>query len=514
MEYFNTADKGVYRWKQNHKVEIRFSDSQLKFCYDGKPILSTKCDCKKFIEFQAALVDLDNFWENPPVIEEKCEKLPFPSRLFLRHFLCDAYSMFNNPEFIENDSNEAMFLSLALFNLIRRKRKNLYEEISKLYNLMNFCREKTIARYFSPARRFDFIEYVRLVCKWWIEICTEIRFVDGEKGGERDPEIEIAKVLWNEQESTNHSQDDILDTKLGLYKFWNPRGTEMRTKFRGMINYLTEWFLKRYNLKAAIRLLDAQRYLDELEQDNTKKSSFQQITELLRITGRVLKFTADKTIYTKPWFPLIIFLLALVIGVVYPTPAEYLFSLGFLILIVYGVLLIIHFLFNRDTYWFKRMLPRLFGGIVVGYLPLLMTEEMWKFCLKVTWPFFIQILIIVLGASFVYLHVEVNNTIRDRNAAYKRAFSVLILGCSESLIIGLVFCSLFGSIFLIDEGYTTGQFIHNLPKEIDAPVLFGLCKNWVHFVYPPVVLLYFPLALFIGIFVQILWEDKPITAPL
>jgi len=57
-----------------------------------------------------------------------------------------------------------------------------------------------------------------------------------------------------------------------------------------------------------------------------------------------------------------------------------------------------------------------------------------------------------------------------------------------------------------------------------VPVLFGL-PDWlldkigkemplVHIVYPSVLLTYFPLALFIGVFVQILWEDKPITEQL
>ena len=172
------------------------------------------------------------------------------------------------------------------------------------------------------------------------------------------------------------------------------------------------------------------------------------------------------------------------------------------------------------------MIPRLLGGIIVGYLPLLMTGEMWQFCMNITWLEFLQIIIASLLACWIYLYVEVNNAIRDKDEAFKRANSVLLLGCIESLIVGLVFCSLFGPILIEKAVFpkqsidlTQKSFLLHLPKEIHAPILFGLLnalgvKDSVHFVYPPVILLYFPLALFIGIFVQILWEDKPITEPL
>ena len=523
MKYFDfQADRSIYRWKYHELVEIRFSNSQLIFYYDGTPTVDLNFNCQDVTAFLAVCVALDNFWENPPLVEEEGEKLPFPGRLFLRHFLHDAHSMLNNPEFIEGDSDEAVFFSLALFNLIRirMQRKDLHEEdVSTLYDLMNFCREKTIARY--CIERDDFIEYVHLVCKWWIEIFTEIRLLDEEKGGERDPEIEIAKVLWNEQKSTNHPQHATLDTKLGLYEFWNPCDPKMKEKFRGMINDLTDWFLRRYALKDANKLINAQRDLDNprTSKDNTSKKQW-----LWNIGRKILNIASNKLFWG------VIILLSFVLGAfnkpLFVTTAKGLLSFLFLALTLSFVYSLYRFYRRREIYWFKKMIPRLSGGIIVGYLPLLMTGDMWKFCLNITWLEFSQIVIVSLLACRIYLYVEVNNVIKNKNEALKRSRAVLFLGCIESLIVGLVFCSLFGPI-LIDKvafrgesiDFTQEHFLRHLPKEIHAPVLFGLLnvsvfKNLVHVVYPPVILLYFPLALFVGVFVQIFWEDKPITEPL
>jgi hypothetical protein len=284
-------------------------------------------------------------------------------------------------------------------------------------------------------------------------------------------------------------------------------------RLRIILERLTVWFLRRYALEDANKLINAQRHLDKSGTSNKKQ-------RLQKICMSIRNIASNKLFWV-----VFFILLPFVVGA-FNIYAEKLFSLLFLVLIVYFVYSLYRFCWRRDVYWFKKMIPRLLGGIIVGYLPLLMTSEMWEFSMNITWLEFLQIIIVSLLACWIYLYVEVNNAIRDKNEAFKRANSVLLLGCIESLIVGLVFCSLFGPI-LIDKvafrggsiDFTQKYFLFHLPKEIDAPILFGLLnvpffKNLVHVVYPPVILLYFPLALFIGIFVQIIWEDKPITEPL
>lgn len=147
--------------------------------------------------------------------------------------------------------------------------------------------------------------------------------------------------------------------------------------------------------------------------------------------------------------------------------------------------------------WFKIFLPRMIGGIVVGFFPLLFGEEAWKIInnlsdLEGSFLFIFSILF-----SGFYLYVEVHNTIKDKIISFFRALRVLCLGLIESFIVGLIIMD------LITIAYTP------LLKFNYEPIvgLFGV-------IYPKILILYFPLALLIGIFVQIIWEEKPITQPL
>jgi lipopolysaccharide export LptBFGC system permease protein LptF len=38
--------------------------------------------------------------------------------------------------------------------------------------------------------------------------------------------------------------------------------------------------------------------------------------------------------------------------------------------------------------------------------------------------------------------------------------------------------------------------------------------GWIGYIFPKVILLYAPLALFLGILVQLIWEEKTVTQPL
>jgi len=102
---------------------------------------------------------------------------------------------------------------------------------------------------------------------------------------------------------------------------------------------------------------------------------------------------------------------------------------------------------------------------------------------------------VAIIASFVYLQAEISKNVKEKRKVSRRSRSILFLGLVESLTMGLVFCDLFGA-----------QLVKSSSDKI-LQGFFGL-------IYPKVVLLYFPLALFIGIFVQIFWEEKPITHPL
>lgn len=143
-------------------------------------------------------------------------------------------------------------------------------------------------------------------------------------------------------------------------------------------------------------------------------------------------------------------------------------------------------------------LPRLAAGIVVGYL-LLANDEAWNaiLCLDS-----IKLLGGKIGipliAVFFYILVEMNNVsgLSPRFSIFWKALLLLMRGAAYSVLIGIVISDLFGE-----------SVIKRLPQNQCAatfPGVFG-------YIYPEVLYLLSPLALFIGVFIQLLWEDKALT---
>lgn len=142
------------------------------------------------------------------------------------------------------------------------------------------------------------------------------------------------------------------------------------------------------------------------------------------------------------------------------------------------------------------LLPRMLSAIIIGYILLVIAEEAWKLAYNM-WNDYWKIIstsIIALGGSFLYLWVEISKIGKN---VKRRAFCVFIIGFLESLITGFCICR------LINKYYTPQEL------EMDLYVPWIPCLGNIQ-----VLLLFVPLALFIGIFVQIIWEDKQITHPL
>lgn len=178
--------------------------------------------------------------------------------------------------------------------------------------------------------------------------------------------------------------------------------------------------------------------------------------------------------------------------------------LSFLVLGIYGFALFIGiaFLFGWiDLFWTKLCLPRLLGAIGVGFIPLIITAEVWEFASKIHWEHAALIFILAALGSAIYLYIEISNLNPrpEPKLIRSRSWSILFIGMIESLLISLVLFDLTSAYF------AKYRFNADAPKVLCG--IFGLL---------PVkeMLLFASLALLIGIFIQILWEEKPITQPL
>jgi hypothetical protein len=124
----------------------------------------------------------------------------------------------------------------------------------------------------------------------------------------------------------------------------------------------------------------------------------------------------------------------------------------------------------------------------------------------------------LLVGTFIYLFVEIKNGVEGVKIGKKaekdklhliilrRTVTILIMGLTEASIMGLIMCALL-SRYLSPENLSDNI---KMIAGIKLPLVGELFGN----MYPHGLFLFASLALFIGIFVQIIWEDKPITHPL
>jgi hypothetical protein len=125
----------------------------------------------------------------------------------------------------------------------------------------------------------------------------------------------------------------------------------------------------------------------------------------------------------------------------------------------------------------------------------------------------------LLGSTtLLFLYVEVQRRIGDPQESFARARRIFLLGMVEAAGFGMLVTSLLGPLMAVRNwGPQMGigsmeqlqaalqPFVGELPRIIGIPPFSA---------FPSAVLLMSFLAFFIGIFLQLLWEDLPITEPL
>jgi hypothetical protein len=164
------------------------------------------------------------------------------------------------------------------------------------------------------------------------------------------------------------------------------------------------------------------------------------------------------------------------------------------------------FLWRRDLTFFHASVPRIAAGIIVGYLPVFLIDEVWDLAGQSAAT--LATVVVMLGApTLLYLYVEVQRRLRDPAVAFRRAVDVFFLGLLQSAAFGLVATSLLGPLM-------SGR---NWGEAQEAPVLGYLPRVLgiePFAAFPTAVLLMSFLAFFIGTFLQLLWEELPITEPM
>ena len=176
------------------------------------------------------------------------------------------------------------------------------------------------------------------------------------------------------------------------------------------------------------------------------------------------------------------------------------------------------FLWKKNLSFFHAAVPRIAAGIIVGYLPIFFIDEVWGLATR---PFSTLIgIVVLLGmATLLYLYVEVQSRLGDPQVAFRRARQIFLLGVLQATGIGILLTGLVGRYMALrnwsDDALASGRildlrdgltpFLGELPRIVGVEPFF---------VFPAAVVVMSLMSFFIGTFLQLMWEDIPITEPL
>jgi hypothetical protein len=179
--------------------------------------------------------------------------------------------------------------------------------------------------------------------------------------------------------------------------------------------------------------------------------------------------------------------------------------------------LLYRFAWKRDLTFFHTSVPRIAAGIIVGYLPIFFIDEIWGLANR-SWEILLLVSTLLAFVTLLYLYVEVQRRIVDANLAFQRARQIFLLGVLQSFAIGLLITGLTGG-FMASRNWSPGET--GLPVEELRSILpptIGQLPRIVGFdpfyIFPSAIFVMTFMAFFIGIFLQLLWEEIPITEPL
>ena len=179
--------------------------------------------------------------------------------------------------------------------------------------------------------------------------------------------------------------------------------------------------------------------------------------------------------------------------------------------------LLYRFCWKRDLSFFHSSVPRIGAGIIVGYLPVFLIDEVWDLATYST--FALNAVTMLLGlVTLLYVYVEIAHRIPDTSVAFARARSIFLLGVVEAFGAGILMTSLVGPFMVVRNWSPDSGEISVTALKASMPPMLGQLPHIVGYeslwVFPSALFLMTFLSFFIGVFLQLMWEELPITEPL
>lgn len=179
--------------------------------------------------------------------------------------------------------------------------------------------------------------------------------------------------------------------------------------------------------------------------------------------------------------------------------------------------LLYRFLWRRDLTFFHASVPRILAGIIVGYLPIFFIDEVWSLASR-SWFTLLSIVIVLGSTNLLYLYIEVQRRLGDTDLAFARARQIFLLGVLQAAGIGLIFTGLIGRFMAARNWHPGGESMTIEAVRDALPPFIGQLPSVLgidpFYTFPSAVFMMTFMSFFIGTFLQLMWEDLPITEPL
>ncbi len=353
-------------------------------------------------------------------------------------------------------------------------------------------------------RNRNFSKKVNEVTRFnWLRLCLntkkdrDIEYYLDLRGIDREEEVKNCIVKGDSEKKVI---PDLRSTDIASFFLDQPQKIYLKV--------ITDWYIRRYNLEMGRTLVKIVTERDRFVHimDRLYPLGFLKLKEVSLIFLLILSlFTYALQAETfgvmdklRLWLPLF----RNPKKMYFPSEIVHSLPLELIVFSIYatGFLILMFIICSKNNIlWMHLVVPRLIGAIIIGFLPLIMAEEIWSFASDITFNHAFVIITIVLVISLLYLFVEVRNQkINTNSKAFKRACVVLIYGLNISLVLSILINDLVGQYFL------------KWPEEPHFKPLVGMFG----IINPQVVIVFAATALLIGIFIQVFWEEKTITEPL
>lgn len=343
----------------------------------------------------------------------------------------------------------------------------------------------------------------RAFYRWLEDVCLdENNSAFGIEGSPfRDRETEVLAAICSGSLSDREQPGPI------------SRGHELSPFLRRMGNLdnlrvlkkLEAWFLRQYDVYHAAMVI---KHADNVSRGRSDADSIlsRHSTRNYLIALAVLVSPFVAAIFSYDRAPRVFNLIALVES-----------ATAFLVVLWF---MLYRFCLQRNLTFFHMLVPRIAAGIIVGYLPIFFVDEVWDLA-QSSWMELTSISLLMGFLTLLYLYVEVQRRLGSSAVAFARARQIFLLGVLQAFAVGIIMTGLVGR-FMVERNWSDGPagetstpvsvlgetlapFVGELPRVIGIEPFY---------LFPSAIFMMTFLSFFIGTFLQLMWEDIPITEPL